>query len=304
MTETDQNRPIPGYPDYMQSQRELVKSSRVGERAAANPLWKTAGRAAPADPAGYFAGHLDVQITGEYMLVTVSDPDPVLAATALRTIVDSFVAIYHEQESHQQDRLLEVLENLRMELRNAIDAQQARIDELAREYGTDDLGAALESQRTQIVKLTEALIEIRKKNAAASGSDAANVPADVNPDGSKQSPANEKELEALLKDVQAKFVAVANSQLRINEAKQELSSRKQRFSEVSTRIDDLRTEALGLTRVNVISVDGIPKSPYRDRRLRHAAFTGAAAAGIPIVIIMGGVVAKRRRRNRGGIGDV
>src|SRR5437763_673001 len=89
LEETDQNRPMAMFDAYLQSQQMLMGSRGLHELAMQDDAWVSLGRATAASDAQKFADNLKVDFRPrtDYLRVFYTDPDPVVAAAAVQSLI-------------------------------------------------------------------------------------------------------------------------------------------------------------------------------------------------------------------------
>src|SRR5579864_4635435 len=110
---TDQNGPMVMFDTFMQSQKLLITSRRVIDEAIQDPIWRAKSFQVPADPEHYFAEnlHVDIRPRSEYIQISVTDPDPGTAATAVNAIINAYQDVYKHQVQELERTRIGILED-------------------------------------------------------------------------------------------------------------------------------------------------------------------------------------------------
>src|SRR5690349_6081455 len=96
MGPTDQNEAVAQFDTYMQSQRLVITSRRVIDRAVQEPSWARVAGDLPDMPDRWFAEHLTVDIKprSEFIALRVTDSSPARAAAAVNAVMVAYREVY------------------------------------------------------------------------------------------------------------------------------------------------------------------------------------------------------------------
>ncbi|MDB5356571.1 MAG: hypothetical protein JWN24_3024 [Phycisphaerales bacterium] len=299
MHETDQNGPMPLYGEFMQSQRMLIMSHRVVDMAVQDPVWTSTRRPVPPEPDRYFAKHVKVEVTpgSEYIAVSATDADPLIAANAVNSVVNAYSDWYREREKTGERNRIGALEDRLQDLQAQIKMARSKLDDATHVYGTTDLTPFFEQALAKVVRLETALDAARDALTVAA---AATRPAVAEPAGAGDDPQRPalraKALEQLASAARRELtdIGMERSQLRLTE--QQMERLQKQSDETSYRIQCLKTEGAlgGHSRLTVISTGEVALSPQRDCRIVAAAGTATGGAMLPIAVT--GIWRLARRR--------
>ncbi|MDB5357460.1 MAG: hypothetical protein JWN24_3913 [Phycisphaerales bacterium] len=168
-SETDQTKPVPMFDTYMQSQRLLMTSRRVIDMAIQDPVWSATKRPVPPEPDRFFSTYLkvDVKPRSEYIEVSVTDPDPLIAADAVNSVITAYSDWYRDREKEAERNRIGALEDRSNILQGRINSAQQKLDAAAQEYGTSQLDKFYETAVARVTKLESNLDDIRTALATA-----------------------------------------------------------------------------------------------------------------------------------------
>jgi succinoglycan biosynthesis transport protein ExoP len=168
-SETDQTKPVPMFDTYMQSQRLLMTSRRVIDMAIQDQVWSATHRAVPAEPDRFFATYLkvDVKPRSEYIEVSVTDPDPLIAANAVNSVITAYSDWYRDREKAAERNRISALEDRQTELQRRISAANGILTAADQKYGTSQLDKFYEMAVARVTKLESNLDDIRSALATA-----------------------------------------------------------------------------------------------------------------------------------------
>lgn len=170
MGPSEQNQPLGQMFDtLLQSQRQLITSRKVIDKAATDTLWQGTSAKVPADLVQFYAEQLkvDVRPRSEFIIISVSDSDPVLAASAVTAIINAYSSVYHDQEKDVEKARQSALETRRLALQGQLNTKTNQLDAAAREYGSTHLDAFYEAAAERLRTLEMALAQVRLAMAAA-----------------------------------------------------------------------------------------------------------------------------------------
>lgn len=161
--DADPNGPIAAFDTLMQSQQMLITSQRMVEAAMRDPAWQATGRGITAESARHFANNLVVEVKPktEYVRVSFTDIDPVVAAAAVRSVVNTYEQMYAaEREKVDQQRL-----GLVVQRRQAVAARsedlRAKTDAAAAGFGSTNIDSLHEATVQRFNRLKSMLDDAR-----------------------------------------------------------------------------------------------------------------------------------------------
>ncbi len=153
---------------FMESQRTLIASRRVIDRALESPAWKTLGLPVSEQTHRQFASQLDVEARHgtEYLRISFSDFDPVVAARGVQAVTSAYAAVYREDEQQLKSARLKVLKQSRAEVSSQISNLQTEVDAVVKKYGSADLTALHDASVQRVTRLEAAIDDIDVSMAA------------------------------------------------------------------------------------------------------------------------------------------
>ena len=176
-----QSGPTP-FQVLIDSQRTLITSRRVVDKALGDPAWTAVAR--PATPQLFrdFIRNLEVKSEEgtEYLRIGFTDTDARVAAAAVRAVTNAYVAVYKENEEHLESARLKVLKQNRSDLEERIRRMQAEIDEMVKKFGSADLAPLQSAAVMRTTRLDSAIDDIHlvlASLAAETQPQAVNTPA-------------------------------------------------------------------------------------------------------------------------------
>jgi len=159
--EIQENQTLLGVGPFVAQQTELLRSRRVLERA--NKKLETAGIGWPVGNDGVVRLEESIRVEGARMAPIVycaaTDESAAVAEKAANAVLDSYRELYVDNTSDRARRyqLQQMVDSRTQSLRRI----RAEINDLAREYGTDELGP-IERQRSQdILNLSDEIENLR-----------------------------------------------------------------------------------------------------------------------------------------------
>lgn len=137
----EQNNVMPMFDSYVDTQVSLMESPRIIEMAMGSATWKNAVGNSPAFDLAYFTHGLQVSHAHgtELIEIAFTDKNPQLAATAVKSVIEAYTTIAGENDTTTDSKTIQVLEGRRTALTTDITNLQNTIQQIANDYGTDDL---------------------------------------------------------------------------------------------------------------------------------------------------------------------
>ena len=169
LQETEQNRPLANFEQFMMSQRMVITSRRVLEMAAQDPIWRQRGREVPPGLVEFYAesAKVDVRPRSEFIAISVTDTDPGMAAAAVVALVNAYADYFNNQEKHVERQVLGLLEDRQHASQGEIDQLEARLRVAAKEYGSTRLEPFYDAAVTRLTRLETELANVRLAIASA-----------------------------------------------------------------------------------------------------------------------------------------
>jgi capsular exopolysaccharide synthesis family protein len=177
LQETEQNRPLANFEQFMMSQRMVITSRRVLEMAAQDPIWRQSGHEAPAGLIEFYADNakVDIRPRSEFIAISVTDTDPGMAAAGVVALVNAYSDYFNNQEKHVERQRLGLLEEKEHQLQGEIDQLSAQMRVAAQEYGSTRLDPFYDAAVARLTRLDTELANVRLLIAAAPAATAAPV---------------------------------------------------------------------------------------------------------------------------------
>ena len=169
LQETEHNRPLANFEQFMLSQRMVITSRRVLEMAAQDPIWRQRGREVPAGLVEFYADavKVDVRPRSEFIAISVTDTDPAMAAAAVVALVNAYSEYFNNQEKNVERQRLGLLEDRQHSLQSEIDQLSAQMRIAAEEYGSTKLDPFYDAAVARLTRLESELANVRLSIAAA-----------------------------------------------------------------------------------------------------------------------------------------
>lgn len=170
--DNDQNAMLPMFDSYLQTQVSLLRSPRVVKMAMQSNLWEETGGGYAMEAVPDFMKALNVSQPRNSQLIFVefSDTERNRALAATKAVVDAYMLIFAESDKDKESHRFTVLQDRANLLNNQIDGLNARILEVAREFGTDDLSALHEIEQANLwtlqLELDTAKLQLASLQAA------------------------------------------------------------------------------------------------------------------------------------------
>jgi len=184
--ESDQNSMLPMFDSFLQTQVSLLSSRRVIEMAMQSELWKEVGGGYSLEALPAFLKSLSVAQPRNSQLIIVgfSDTNQERARAATEAVVNAYMSVYVDSDISRENQRFQILEDRAKSLSNQIDVLDARILEVAHEFGTDDLSYVYEFEMANLRTL-QAELEAAKLQLASLDPVTGEVAADDSLDYSK-----------------------------------------------------------------------------------------------------------------------
>ncbi|MCF6285169.1 MAG: hypothetical protein L3K26_08260, partial [Candidatus Hydrogenedentes bacterium] len=142
--ENEQNSMMPMFDSFLQTQVSLIKSRRITEMAMQSKVWQEAGGQYSLEVTEEFSKNLTVLQPKRSQLIIVGyvDKDAGRAQAATKAVVDSYMNIYGKTDSDKDSRRFQLLDERAKFLATQIEGLSKQIQEVANEFGSDDLSTA------------------------------------------------------------------------------------------------------------------------------------------------------------------
>jgi len=161
----DSDKVMPFYTQYIQSQCAILVGPRVLERAVQSNEWKATGLPANSDSVAYLTQTLDVQSpkNTQHIMVDLIDDKPKVAQAGVRSVIQSYAAIYSDANGQDMKLKLKQIEDRKDELESAIRGIQGQMRALTDKHGSDDLSAAYNESMRHLMQLRDQVRSVQMK---------------------------------------------------------------------------------------------------------------------------------------------
>lgn len=161
--DTGQSDPLPMYDGYIASQMAMMESRRVIDRAMRKPQWRELKPDLSDHALKEFRESTALERERNSQIITIRfrDHSPEAAQAGAKSIVESYMEIFGEEDIKRRELQLNVLEQRRTALINQTKVLRDRIMEIAEAYGTDSLDATFEFKQEELQKIETALREVQ-----------------------------------------------------------------------------------------------------------------------------------------------
>ena len=155
----------------MQSQQALITSRRVVDRALATEEWEALHQPVTPEVIQGFANDLGVEVKPrtEFLKITYTDVNPIVASTAVRAVTKAYVEVYKEDEDQSKVKLLSTWSHDREELGTRIRRSQNEIDDLITQFGSSDLGPLHDAAVQRASRIDVTIEDLHVAMTAAEG---------------------------------------------------------------------------------------------------------------------------------------
>jgi len=130
---------MPMFESFIQSQMSILQSPRTLDNAKQAPEWLAAH---PNTPNPDFVGNkliVEHKPGSETFEVHYLDTKSNVASAAVKSIINAYQKIFDENNARNDEKLMEALERRRDNLNRQLDGLKRKVDDIANDYGTDNL---------------------------------------------------------------------------------------------------------------------------------------------------------------------
>ena len=169
--DNDQNSMMPMFDSFLQTQVSLLSSRRVIQMAMESDTWRKAGGEYSIEELSRFEESLSVVQPKKSQLIIVgfTDNDPSRAKAATEAVVAAYMKVFGESDLDTQSHRFQILDDRAKALGNQILEVNKQIQEVALEFGSDDLSAQYEyewsNQRNLKAELDAAKLQLNALEA-------------------------------------------------------------------------------------------------------------------------------------------
>jgi Mrp family chromosome partitioning ATPase/uncharacterized protein involved in exopolysaccharide biosynthesis len=129
---TGQDRVMPAFEAFVKSQQAFLLGERVIAQAMEKAEWQAVNPGLTPEAVADFHDSLDVQYDkGELIRVCFTDRNPLVAMTAVKCVIDSYLELYGKAESDDGGERLAILLKVRTDLSNKLRAKNNAIAGIA-----------------------------------------------------------------------------------------------------------------------------------------------------------------------------
>jgi Mrp family chromosome partitioning ATPase len=158
-----QSEPIPMYEQNMRTHEAVLGSRNMVAAGLMEAEWQAVGRGDSRAEVEDVYSRLTVERpTGtEHLKVIYADSDPKVAAAGVRSIVNAFAAHFNRSSGEFEQRQREVLEASRASLQIQLSALEARLKEIAEDYGAANLEVLYSDAVRRVTLLEPRVLDLR-----------------------------------------------------------------------------------------------------------------------------------------------
>lgn len=166
--ESEDSKIMPMFDSYLQTQVSLIGSRRIIEKAMESDTWKKAGGKFTGEAIEQFTKNLSVvqPKSSQLILVSFTDVDPGRAKAATAAVVATYMEVYGVSDAEGSADRFNKLATHQEKLESDATNLREKIIELAKEFGTDDLSAAYESEVSKLQQIQSELAAAQIQLAA------------------------------------------------------------------------------------------------------------------------------------------
>lgn len=165
MKETDQNRSLPMFDGYIQAQGEVMSSRETVQAAMQDPNWSAAAKRHRAVSDEQFAESLKVETRhgSDHLHVTYTDPDPRIAAAAVRSVITVFQRGYERDEARSEQQRIDELQSRRAAIGSELKGVEKEMGPLgsAPEGPAAAIDPSYEAAAGRLKKFRAALVDVQ-----------------------------------------------------------------------------------------------------------------------------------------------
>lgn len=261
------------------TQVEVARSERVIDQAMQRPEWKALNRGTWPEAPAEFAERLCVEHpkNSELILISFTDKTPEAAAAGAGSLVSAFEELSREYDvtGAQRTRFLE-------DRKSALDLQlkvlDSRIQDLSKEYGTEDLSPVWNYKLQELLMLESELtrIQLPLVTTATTATTATTRPHD---------PLSQEEaLKAQLRVAQAETIELGRRRLELDRLRGEAAAMRSKLNETNEDLERLNADAaISPSRMLIMSRGERPLRPVIGRSIVVA---GGGAAGLVLGLLI------------------
>lgn len=179
--ESDENKMVPMFDSYVQTQVSVLSSRRVMQMAMEHQAWKDVGGKFTLEGLEDFTKSLSVvQPKGSQLIViNFTDKDPRRAQAGAKSIKEAFLSVYIDNDVSQEKDRFNILDTRANTRRKEIAEIEEKVNTIAEEYGSDDLASRSENARIHLQEiqseLASAKLLLNSLEAAAGGENSPEV---------------------------------------------------------------------------------------------------------------------------------
>ena len=165
----EQNMVMPYYDSYVSKQIAIMQQQRCIQFAMESPTWQATINAKSVKRTTLdFTHSLSVGRQGELIILSFVDHEPELAQAGVKAIINSYRQITVEKEDDDM-RAKQILENRITENTRLVKATQDRINEITKDFGTDDLTQFYNAWATILNNLDQQIVQRQELLAISQG---------------------------------------------------------------------------------------------------------------------------------------
>lgn len=166
--ETEQSTAPRMFASFVSTQAELISSARVLERAMESDKWRAVAMVSGVTTVDGFNSHLRVKTTKsaqELIYITFEDEDARVAQAGNQAVVEAYMELYGNESDRESKMIMSVLLSQRESLRKDKQVVDQSIQNIAAQWGTDQLDQLMRSTLETVTALSDGKQDLDSKIA-------------------------------------------------------------------------------------------------------------------------------------------
>ena len=161
---------MPMYEEFLNTQTYILMNRPTILLAMDDKAWLNTKRGNDTRTIQKFVENLVVEHprASQAIRITYTDVDPSVAQAAVQSLIVAYEKMYAARDKMIQEKKLDILLRHLTELRLQIDGEKKSIDDIARDYGTEDFAKIYDNNQMQVNKLHAQLGDTKLQLALSS----------------------------------------------------------------------------------------------------------------------------------------
>ncbi len=157
------DKTIPFYDKFLASQPYNIMNLRVIQEAMASDDWKRVGWPLSDEGAARFKQALEATSVKntQHVSIAFTDTDPIVAQTGVRATVKAYAKLYADMNGEALRKEISELEAMRDKFTHSVRNNRLQIQELGKNYGSEDLSVVHDKMQGQMVELQGQVMNAR-----------------------------------------------------------------------------------------------------------------------------------------------